>query len=107
MSPIILTRTPYILEMLEMFGNCHSSFSCNNLRDDLVGIVAVSTNPKVLHDLNRCSMGRVNKPKHKQQLLTTVIKSSFCSSSASCKRNLMLGIYPAAFICQDKVFDFE
>ena len=69
-SPIVITRTRSMFEVMKTVCISHDNFSYCNLRDELGGSVAVSTYSKVFNNSDSCSRRCVNKAKSNGQLLT-------------------------------------
>ncbi|KAJ0934223.1 hypothetical protein HanRHA438_Chr03g0105001 [Helianthus annuus] len=63
LSPIVSTRTLPIFKMMKPVCIPHNNNSLSNLRNKLSKLMAINTNPKVLHDPDLTSCFRIQKPK--------------------------------------------
>lgn len=62
--------------MTELDGIPHNNFFCNNLGDELTGIMAITTGSKVLDNADRSPRGHTNKPKSNIQFLTMMVENN-------------------------------
>eukprot|EP01018_Ginkgo_biloba_P030294 Gb_23125 [translate_table: standard] len=76
-SPVIPTGTQSIFEMMEMVYIPHNNFPSDNIGDELGGSVAVTTNMKVLGNLDECPRTSVKNPKSNGKPLTMAEESKF------------------------------